>query len=483
MMAAREKIHGHIEDHFDQHLERVKAFVRQPSISADGTGMAEMAELVAAQIREVGGKAEIVPTPGYPVVYGEIDAGAPRTLLVYGMYDVQPVVGETWDVSDPFGGEVLDASTEAPPESGEGLGGVLPDLGPCLVNRGVFNSKGPLIGFFNALQSFRASDQPYPLNLKFMVEGEEEMGSRNLPGFVEAYKDRLQADYAFFGFYAQDVKGKVIMHLGVKGILFMEMIARGGDWGGPTTRGIHGSNAVWFHSPTWALVQALSSMLTPDQKHILIDGFYDDIVSPSAEDEELLMRLAATFSPETQLQVNEVGRYKYDLTGVDLMRKYLYQPTLNIDGIISGHTADGTKTLLPHEARAKVDIRMVPNMRPERMLQLVEDHLARHGYADKVEAAVEDAYPPAKLRLAGNPAAVALLKTYRELGHEPEVWPHLAGSAPFYLFTEVLDIPTAMGGLGHGGRAHSPNEYVSLAGMKDYEKSVASFLLNLAAAG
>ncbi len=474
-MSALEKVHGHIEGHFDEHLERVKDFVRQPSISADGTGMAEMAELVAAQIREAGGEAEIVPTPGYPVVYGEIDAGAPKTLLVYGMYDVQPVVGETWDVSDPFGGEVLDDPTQ--------LAEILPGLGPSLVNRGIFNSKGPLIGVFNALQSFRATGEPYPVNLKFMVEGEEEMGSRNLPGFVESYKERLQADFAFFGFYAQDVKGKVIMHLGVKGILFMELIARGGDWGGPTTRGIHGSNAVWFHSPTWALIQALSSMFTPDQKHILIDGFYDDIVSPSAEDEDLLLRLAETLTPEAQLEVNNVRRYKYDLDGADLMRKYLYQPTLNIDGIISGHTAEGTKTLLPHEARAKVDIRMVPNMRPERMLQLLKDHLERHGYGDQIEVHVEDSYPPAKIRLNGNPAGEALLKSYRDLGYEPEIWPHLAGSAPFYLFTEVLDIPTAMGGLGHGARAHSPNEYVTLEGMKAYEKSVAAFLLNLGDAG
>jgi len=462
-MSALDRIHRHLDENFDRHLERTRAFVRQPSISADGSGMAEMAQLVAGQVREAGGEAEIVPTPGYPVVYGEINVGAPKTLLVYGMYDVQPVLGETWAVSDPFGGEVLD----------------LPDVGPSLVNRGIFNSKGPLIGFFNVLQSFRATGQPYPVNLKFMVEGEEELGSRNLPGFVESYQERLSADYAFFGFYAQDYKGKVIMYLGVKGILFMELIARGGDWGGPATRGIHGSNAVWFHSPTWTLVQALSSMITPDQKHILIDGFYDDIIPPSAEDEELLERLVSTFTPERQLDENDVRRFKYDLGGVDLMRKYLYQPTLNIDGIISGHTAEGTKTLLPHEARAKVDIRMVPNMRPERMVQLVRDHLARHGYADKIEVLVHDAYPPAKTRLGGNPAAQALVKTYRDMGFEPEIWPHLGGSAPFYLFTEVLNIPTAFGGLGHGGRAHSPNEYVTLEGMGMYEKSVAAFLVNL----
>jgi acetylornithine deacetylase/succinyl-diaminopimelate desuccinylase-like protein len=463
-VSALERIHRHIDDNFEEHLERVKRLVRQPSISADGTGITEMANMVADLIREAGGEAEIVPTPGHPVVFGEIDVGAPKTLLVYGMYDVQPVLGETWDVSDPFGGEIME----------------LPGLGPCLVNRGVCNQKGPLANFFNALHSFRAVGEPYPLNLKFMVEGEEELGSRHLPGFVEAYKDRLEADFCFFGFYAQDPKGKVVMHLGVKGILFMELVARGGDWGGPTTRGVHGSNAVWFDSPTWVLLQALSSMITPDQKHILIDGFYDDIVSPSAEDEELLKRLVSTFTPERLLEENDVRRFKYDLSGTDLMRKYLYQPTLNIDGIISGHTAEGTKTLLPHEARAKIDIRMVHNMRPERMIQLVKDHLARRGFADKIQVIVHDAYPPAKTRLGKNPAAEALLKTYRDFGFEPEIWPHLGGSAPFYLFTETLKVPTVLGGLGHGARSHSPNEYATLEGMKLHEKSVAAFLMNLA---
>lgn len=459
-----ERTYQHIDDHFDTHLERVKTFVRQPSISADGTGMQETADAVADLIREAGGEADIVSTPGYPVVYGEIDAGAPKTALIYGMYDVQPVVGESWSVSDPFGGEVLD----------------LPGFGPSLVNRGVFNTKGPLAHFFNALESFRAIDEPYPVNLKFMVEGEEELGSPSLPGFVEDYKEKLAADFAYFPFYSQDQNGKVVMYLGVKGILFMEMVARGGDWGGPTVRGIHGSNAVWFHSPTWVLLHALTSMITPDQKHILIDGFYDDVAPPSAEDEELLERLVDTFTPETELEENDIRRFKYDLTGVDLMRKYLYQPTLNIDGIISGHTAEGTKTLLPHEATAKVDIRMVPDMHPDKMVQLVRDHLARHGYADKVEVTVSDAYPPAKLGFYDNPAAQALAATYRDLGYEPEIWPHLGGSAPFYLFTETLNIPTAMGGLGHGGRPHSPNEYATLVGMRQCEKSIAAFLTKLA---
>ncbi len=459
-----ERVHRHIDEHWSEHLEAARAFLRQPSISGDGTGMAEMAALVRDKIVGLGGEAAIVPTPLHPVVWGRIDAGKPHTLLYYGMYDVQPVIGEERDwIVDPFGGEIRD----------------LPGFGECVVNRGVTNQKGPLIGFFNALESIRAVEGELPLNIVFMIEGEEELGSRNLPGFVREHRDRLRADAAFFSMYNQDPDGKVVSFLGVKGILFFELICRGGDWGGPAGgRAVHGSNAVWFGSPAWRLVHALSTMITPDQKHILIDGFYDDVASISPHDEALLAGLALTFRPEEELRENEVRRFKYDLAGVDLLKKYLYQPTLNIDGIIGGHTAEGTKTIIPHEARAKVDIRMVPNQEPGRMLDLVRRHLDRHGYGD-IEIKFEDAYGWAKTTV-DTPPVRALLRTYREFGIEPEVWPHLAGSAPFYLFTDVLQIPFAFGGLGHGGRVHSPNEYATVAGMRDHEKSVATFLYRLA---
>ncbi|MGN6758742.1 MAG: peptidase dimerization domain-containing protein, partial [Thermomicrobiales bacterium] len=268
-------------------------------------------------------------------------------------------------------------------------------------------------------------------------------------------------------------------YLGVKGILFFELVARGGDWGGPAGgRAVHGSNAVWFGSPAWRLVQALATMITPDQKHILIDGFYDDVASISPHDQALLAKLAPTFRPDEELRENEVRRFKYDLTGVDLLKKYLYQPTLNIDGIIGGHTTEGTKTIIPFETRAKVDIRMVPNQEPAKMLDLVRRHLDRHGYGD-LEIQLEDAYKWAKTTV-DNPAVRALLRTYGEFDIAPEVWPHLGGSAPFYLFTDVLGIPFALGGLGHGGRVHSPNEYATVAGMQAHEKSIATFLFRLA---
>lgn len=458
------RLHEYIEEHWDGHLAKTREFVRQPSISADGTGMAEMAAIIRDKIIALGGESEIIPTPLHPVVWGRIDAGQPHTLLYYGMYDVQPVVGEeaAWIVS-PFAAELRD----------------LPGLGECLVNRGIMNQKGPLIGFLNVLESIRALGEVLPVNVVFMIEGEEELGSRNLAGFVQEHRDRLKADAAFFSMYNQDPDGKIVTYLGVKGILFFELIARGGDWGGPAGgRAVHGSNAVWFGNPAWRLVHALATLVTPDQKHILVDGFYDDVATISAHDEALLAALAPTFRPEEELREHEVRRFKYDLTGVDLLKKYLYQPTLNIDGIVGGHTAEGTKTIIPHEARAKVDIRMVPNQDPERMVELVRQHLDRHGFAD-IEIQRENTYKWAKSTVDAPPVK-ALLRTYREFGIEPEVWPHLGGSAPFYLFSDTLGIPFAFGGLGHGGRVHSPNEYATVAGMRDHEKATATFLYRLA---
>ncbi len=456
-----DRVLQHIDQHFDDHLDRTRQLLRQPSISADGTGMEETADMLVNWIKELGGTARKVKTPMHPAIVGHLDAGKRHTMLFYGMYDVQPVLGETWIV-DPFGGEIVD----------------LPDLGPCIVNRGAMNQKGPLASLFNVLHSMKDATGTLPVNVSFLIEGEEELGSRNLPEVVAKCRDELRADACFFPFLAQTQSGKVVTYLGVKGILFMEFVLRGGEWGGATDRAVHGSNAVWFHSATWRLLHALTSMITPDQKHILVDGFYDDIIPPSQEDEDLLVKLIETFDPEDDLIKNDVKRFKYDLTGVDLVRKYLYQPTLNIDGIISGHTAEGTKTIIPHEARAKVDVRMVPNMTPERVVQVLREHLDRHGYSD-VEIHIEDAYKWSKTSVTSAPAR-AIMDTYRQLGYEPEIWPHLAGSAPFYLFTDVLDIPVVLGGLGHGGRVHSPNEYATVAGLKDHEKSIAVFMYRLA---
>ncbi len=455
------RVAADIEAKFDRHLERVQAFVRQPSISGEGVGMDAMAELVASSIIELGGHAEIVPTQGWPVVSGELDAGAPRTLLLYGMYDVQPVTGEEWMVP-PFAGEVVS----------------LDGVGPSVVSRGVYNTKGPLAGAFNALGSMLAVTGRLPVNVKFMIEGEEELGSRHLPAFVQTHRKRLNADGVYFPFYGENLKGKPVLWLGVKGILMFEVVCRGGAWGGPTTVGIHGSNGAWIASPPWRLLHALSTLVDKDER-VAIDGFYDHVVPPSREDEELLAALAGTFDPDVVLREFRATRFKHPLQGAALLRRYLFDPIINIDGIVSGYFGPGSKTLLPHEARAKLHVRLVPNMEPDEVREKLAAHFRKIGCAD-FEFTLEEGYPWAKMRPSA-PLSQAMVRTIRSFGHTPEIWPNLAGSAPFYLFSRVLHQPFVLGGLGHGGRSHSPNEYATVDGMRRFEQSVVRFLYEFAA--
>ena len=456
-----ERITGHIDDHFDTHRALAQAWVRQRSVSADGIGIGEMAELVLDGIESLGGHGKIVPTRGHPVVFGEVNVGAPRTLLVYCLYDVQPVEGEAW-ISPPFDAAVVD----------------LPDVGPSVVGRGIMNSKGPLAGFIAAAQSLQAVSGSLPVNLKFAIEGEEELGSPHYAEFVASHRDQLQADAALFPFYSQDSAGKVLMYLGVKGMLFLELIARGGKWGGPAERAVHGMNAGWFHSPAWALVQALGTMLSTDQRRILVDGLYEQVAPATDEDRALLRELGTSFSAETQLRQAGVSRFKHDLPPAELLETFLLEPGLNIDGIVSGHHGEGMKTVLPHEARAKIDVRLVPGMDPDVTAGLIRDHLDRHGF-DHVALERIAAYPGSK-GSASDRANAPLLETYRRFGVDLEVWPLVSGSAPLYVFTQTLGIPLAIGGLGHGGSQHAPNEYATIEGMRLFEHSMAAYLLRLA---
>jgi len=457
---AVKKVHQHIDENFQEHLRKVQEYVRQPSISADGTGIKETAEMTKGFIEEMGGSAKVVPTDGWPVVYGELFTDAQKTLLIYGMYDVQPVEEEKgmW-VVPPFGGKIVD----------------MKPFGKCLVNRGAINTKAPLRAFFNTCQSILKVEGKLPVNLIFAVEGEEELGSLHLPQFVQKYEKKLaKANAVFFPSASQDPKGKVIMELGVKGIIYLDLISKGGEWGGPTTRGIHSGNAAWVDSPVWRLLWALTSMKTPNGK-IAVKDFYENVSSPSPEEEELLRKLEKTFDEETIREELDVLRFSERLYGIELLKRYLYSPTINIDGIIAGYVGSGTKTVLPHTAKAKVDIRLVPHMKTDEILEKFRNHLKKHGFAD-IEVDVHDCYPWSQVSVREE-VVQAMLRTYRRHGFEPEIWPRIGGSAPFYLFNQPpLSLPYIMGGLGHGSRAHSPNEYITVEGIRDNEKSIATFL-------
>ncbi|MGQ9565195.1 MAG: M20/M25/M40 family metallo-hydrolase [Candidatus Bathyarchaeales archaeon] len=458
------KIHNHISRHFNKHLKQIQEYVQQPSISADGTGMKETAEMTRGLIEGIGGASKIVPTDGWPVVYGELNTGAKKTLIIYGVYDVQPVEEEKgmWIVP-PFAGKIVN----------------MKPFGKCLVNRGAYNTKGPLCAFFNACQSILAVAGTLPVNLIFAVEGEEELGSAHFPQFVKRYEKELKkADAVFFPLPQQNVKGKVVMTLGVKGIIYMDLICRGGKWGGPTKRGIHSSFHATVDSPVWRLIWALNTLKSADGE-ITIENFHENVSPPSEEEGQLLQKLEKTFDEEAMRKENDVLRFTEDLHGIELLKRYLYAPIINIDGITAGYTGEGTKTVLPHVAKAKIDIRLVPHMQTDEIISKLKKHLRKKGYPD-IKVNIHDCYPWAQTSVKEE-CIQAMIRTYKQHGHEPEIWPRLAGSAPFYIFNQPpLNLPFVIGGLGHGGKMHSPNEYLVVEGIKNNEKSIATFLYEYA---
>lgn len=257
-------IYAYIDEHLQQHIEALQRWVRQRSISAQSDGIAEMAEMLRADLEALGfQEAAIAPTDGHPGVWGYFDAGAERTLLLYMMYDVQPVEEDDWQTA-PFAGSLV----ETP-------------LGTVLMARGATNQKGPQRALLNAIEAIMAVDGTLPVNLMLLAEGEEELGSPNYPALINRYEARLRtADGVFFPFNSQNTRGELSMSLGVKGILYMEIESRGGAHGGPDRAEIHGSMKALVDSPSWRLVQALASLTTPDGNTIAVSGYYDALRPP-----------------------------------------------------------------------------------------------------------------------------------------------------------------------------------------------------------
>lgn len=463
-------IYRHIDEHLDRHVAELQRWIRQPSVSAQNVGIGEMAELLRADLRTLGFReAAVVPTSGHPGVWGYYDAGAEQALVVYMMYDVQPVEPADWRVP-PFAGELVET-----------------EHGLVLMGRGATNQKGPERAFLNALSSIIAVTGTLPVNLMVLAEGEEEMGSPHYPELVDQFEARLrQAVGAFFTGNSQDPKGDVNLNLGVKGIVYFELEARGGPSGGPSRAEIHGSYKAIVDAPALRLTHALASMTSPDGNTLTIPGYYDPVRPPTLEEQRLINGMVDHWDDATLQRLLGVERWINGLRGRDAIVRLLYHPTLNINGMWSGYTGEGTKTILPHVATAKVDTRLPPGLSPDTALAMIRRHLDAHGFGD-LEIRKLSGYPAAQTSVE-TPLVQAAIAVFRKYGITPRVAPRLAGSAPFYVFTERLGLPLVFAGLGHGSGAHAPNEYMVIrpregsrvAGLADIEKGYVDLLYALA---
>ena len=470
----RSDVYRYIDANLDAHVAHLQRWVRQRSISAQNDGIREMAEMLRDDLLALGFKeAELVPTSGHPGVFGFYDAGAPKTLIVYMMYDVQPVDPADWRVP-PFEGALVDH-----------------ELGRVLMARGATNQKGPQRAFLNAVEAIRAAKKTLPVNLIVLAEGEEELGSPHYPEVIDKYEALLRRENGvFFPMNGQNPAGAVTITLGVKGIVYFELEASGNANGGPTRAEIHGSLKAITDSPVWRLTQALASMVSADGNTIRIKGYLDPIRPPNEEEKRLIDAMVAQWTAQEPAMRTSLGveRWIEGMSGRDSLMRYLFTTTLNIDGIWGGYTGEGVKTILPHKATAKLDSRLVPNQTPDGALALIRRHLDEHGFTD-IRIRKLSGYPPAQTSVEA-PLIQAGISVYNKYGLQPSISPRLAGSAPYYVFTDRLKLPLFTGGIGHGSGAHAPNEYMVIqpkqgsrvAGLAEVEKFYVDLLYALAAA-
>jgi len=438
-------VFAQIAKRHDEGVERLQQWIRQPSIAAENRGMNEGCELTMRMLREAGfGQVTKLPTDGQPGIFATLDAGAPRTLGLYFMYDVKQADPAEW-TSPPWQAALVDR----------------PGLGKVLVGRGAVNQKGPEAAFLAALHAIRGAGRKPPVNFVLVAEGEEEIGSPHFPQIVrqpEVLAALKRSIGIFMPSAAQGLDGQVTITLGAKGVIECELTASGEHWGRGPRQDIHSSNKARVDSPAWHLVQALATLVSPDGNDPAIEGFADKARPLSATERAMLADAARRLDERAAKQLLGVERWVRDVSWPEALELLMSRPTVNIEGLVGGYTGPGGKTILPHKAVAKLDLRLVPDMTAAEALAALKAHLAKRGFGD-IEVNMTGGYDP-----TSTPADALLIRVqetvYRRSRIDPIVLPRNAGSWPGYVFTgDPLRLPAGHFGLGHGSGAHAPDEY------------------------
>lgn len=474
----REAIRRYIDNHLDEHIAHIQQWVQQKSVSWDNLGMHESAELVAQSYRNLGcQEVEIIEGRYHPGVWAYYNAGAPLTVHNYCMFDTRTVQPKGWRY-DPWGAEL--APWEPYPK--------------VLVGRGAMGAKGPYVAWLNALAAIIAVEGTLPVNIMFLAEGEEIMGSPSYYDFVERYQDRLkQVNTSFCPSSTQDADGTVSIGLGFKGMVVVELTASGSSWGRGPVNTVHSMVASLVDSPPFRLAQALATLTDREGRGCKVEGLEElwDYRKPlTAEEQELLDKLAARFAGRDWRDVIPLGGAKNvpqivgGTEGMEPLINFLYGPTFNIAGLRSGFLGPETTTIpyiIPARATATLDMRLVVDMSPEEIIGCLRHHLDKHGYSD-IEIEVYAAFSHSQTTVS-DPAVQAMLKTLQDWNVDSMIWPIQASGGPWTAVPNTFGVPCVRGGVIGGGRGNI-DEYMviesdgKVAGLADMEKYMVDLLYN-----
>jgi acetylornithine deacetylase/succinyl-diaminopimelate desuccinylase-like protein len=433
-------------------LDELRRLVALPSVSTEGTAMPECADLVAEMLSKRGFQVELVPSAGYPVVVA-IRPGArtDRTLLLYNHYDVQPAGAPALWESPAFELTVRDGAA---------------------FGRGAVDDKGHIVSRLAALDALLEADGDLPCNIKFVIEGDEEGDNVHLPDFVARHTDLLAADACLWEAGDVNHEGVPVCYAGMRGIAYVELRVT------TATRDAHsGLGGSIFPNAAWRLVWALRSLKGSDER-ILIPGFYDRVRPPTPRDLELLAELPED-SADLLRTYGLKGFVKGLTDGVALRSEAVLAPTCTICGLTSGYQGPGCMTVLPAQASAKVDFRLVPDQGPLEVLAQLRAHLDAQGFAD-IEIIDLGSEAPGRSD-PDDPFLQLVADTAVEVyGRRQLIAPMTGGSGPYHAFIHHLGVPIATAGIGYPGmQMHSPNEHFRIddfiAGTRHTARIVARF--------
>ncbi|NJC04560.1 acetylornithine deacetylase/succinyl-diaminopimelate desuccinylase-like protein [Sphingomonas kaistensis] len=429
----------------DTTVKALQAWIALPTIAAEKRNVAEGADYMRRLALDAGfQKARVVPSGGVPGVFATLDAGAPVTLGIYFMYDVKQFDPAEWS-SPPLEGRLVDR----------------PGEGQVIMGRGAVNQKGPQMAFLAALQALKASGRKLPVNLVLVAEGEEEIASPNFPAVVadpEVAAALKKTVGVFIPTTTQDSNGQAGITLGAKGAVEFQLIVGGETSDKYPKLDVHSSNHARIESPAWRLVKALDSLVADDGHTPAIDGFRDNVKPLTARQKELIaQRVAATNEAEVKRTLG-IGKWIGDEDYQTSSERFLGQPTVNIQGLVSGYTGVGGKTVLPGRAEAKLEFRLVPDMTRQEVETKLRAHLAKRGF-DDVKVVVSGGYGPNQTD-ENSPFIQAQKKVFERAGIAYTLTPRNAGSWPGVVFNGApLNLPTGQFGIGRGNGAHAPNEW------------------------
>jgi len=427
------QVYRYIDSHVDEFVEGLKQLLSQPTISTQGVGVRETAELLRSIMHDIGITTQLIETPGAPAIYGEIieEQGKP-TVLIYGHYDVQPPDPlEAW-VSPPFQPTVRDGRIYA---------------------RGAGDNKGQLYAQLMAVKAHLTVNGKLPVNVKFLFEGEEESGSPNLDRCVAENKDRLKCDLVYISDGHLHESGRPLITLGVRGILYVELTMRGarrdlhsGNWGGPAP------------SAAWRMIELLNTMKDAKTGRILIEGFYDAIRQPTEAERRALRAIPF----ERKKVAEELGVSESELPEAEEFYEMLmFRPTLNICGMMSGYTGQGMKTVIPSRASVKIDMRLVTDQDPDDIFDKFLKHVKRH--APDVDVVKLGQMHPARTPLENKYTSIVVEAVKDATQKDPIIFPSAGGSLPLSAFTDTLKAPTVMVPYANFDESnHAPNENLKI---------------------